>query len=55
MAIKNVYPEGKYFAVSFPNLEEWRAQSKTLSQIVALTVRNMTWTGSASPESLNVD
>src|SRR6202035_4632598 len=55
VAIQNVYPAGKYFSVSFPNLEEWRAQSKTLSQIVALTARNMTWSGSASPESLNVD
>ncbi|HEV2465492.1 MAG TPA: ABC transporter permease [Acidobacteriaceae bacterium] len=55
VAIQNVYPQGKYFASSFPDFEQWRDQSKTLSPIVALTTRRMTWTGYGSPETLRLN
>lgn len=55
VAIQNIYPQGKYFSASYPDFEQWRAQSKTLSQIVAQTSKSMTWTGAASPQRLDVD
>jgi putative ABC transport system permease protein len=55
VAIQNVYPQGEYFSVSYPDFEQLRAQTRTLSQIVATASRNKTWTGSASPERLDID
>lgn len=55
IAIQNVYPQGEYFSVSYPDFEQLRAQSRTFSQIVATASRNKTWTGYASPERLNID
>ncbi|HTZ89095.1 MAG TPA: ABC transporter permease, partial [Alloacidobacterium sp.] len=54
LAIKNVYPQGKYFAASWPDFEQWRDQSKTFSQVVATANNGMTWTGSSTPENLNI-
>jgi len=54
VAIKNVYKQGKYFSASYPDFEQWRAQSKTLSPIVATAFWPMTWTGHGNPENLNV-
>ncbi|HEX5234603.1 MAG TPA: ABC transporter permease [Silvibacterium sp.] len=54
VAIQNVFPQGKYFAASYPDFEQWRAQSKTLSEVVAVTAGPMTWTGSHTPETVNV-
>jgi putative ABC transport system permease protein len=63
VAIENVYPEAKYFSTSFPDFQQWRAQSKTFSYIVVASQSNMTWSGSltgsasgsSSPQNLNVD
>ncbi|MGB0125267.1 MAG: ABC transporter permease, partial [Silvibacterium sp.] len=55
VAIQNVYPQGSYFSVSYPDFEQWRAQSRTFSQIVATASRNMTWSGSGSPDRLDID
>lgn len=55
VAIKNVYPQGKWFASSYPDFEQWRQQSKSLSQLVALTARRMTWTGHGNPEILHLN
>jgi putative ABC transport system permease protein len=57
VAIQNVFPQGKYFANSFGDFEQWRTQSKTMSAMVAFTSRRMTLTGSAAPtpESLDVN
>lgn len=55
VAIRNVYKQGKYFSASYPDFEQWRAQSKTLSPIVATAFWPMTWTGHGNPENLNVD
>lgn len=54
VAIQNVYPQGKWFASSFPDFETWRQRSKSLSQLVALTTRRMTWTGHGNPETLHI-
>jgi hypothetical protein len=55
VAIQNIYPQGKYFSSSFPDFETWRQQSKSLSQLVALTARRMTWTGHGNPETLHLN
>jgi len=55
LAIQNVYPQGSYFSVSYPDFEQLRAQSRTLSQIVATAPRPMTWTGHGNPERLLVE
>jgi predicted permease len=55
VAIQNVYPQGKWFASSFPDFEQWRQQSKSFSQFVALTSRRKTWTGHGNPEILHVN
>lgn len=55
VAIQNVFPQGKWFASSYPDFEQWRAESKSLSQLVALTTRRMTWTGHGDPEILRVN
>jgi predicted permease len=55
VAIQNVYPQAKYFSSSFPDFEQWRAQSKTLSQVVAIFIQRMTWTGSGVPESIDIN
>jgi len=55
LAIKNVYPQGKYFSVSYPDFVQWRDQSRTFSQIVASATRPMTWTGYGNPERLRIE
>lgn len=55
VAIQNVYPQGAYFSASYPDVQLWREQSKTLLPIVAMSPRNMTWVGPARPELLNVN
>jgi putative ABC transport system permease protein len=55
VAIENVYPQGKYFSASYPDFEQWRAQSKVFSPIVATAARQMTWTGHGNPESLSAE
>jgi putative ABC transport system permease protein len=52
LAIQNVYPQGSYFSVSYPDFVQLRAQSRTFSQIVASAPRPMTWTGHGNPERL---
>jgi putative ABC transport system permease protein len=54
VAVKNIYPQGAYFSASYPDFEQWRAQSKTLSQVAAVSGKGMTWTGMGSPQSLDV-
>ena len=55
VAVQNVYPQGKWFASSYPDFDQWRQQSKSLSQLVALTARRMTWTGHGNPEILHLN
>jgi putative ABC transport system permease protein len=55
VAIQNVYPQGKYFSSSFPDFEQWRQQSKSISELVALTARRKTWTGHGNPEILHIN
>jgi putative ABC transport system permease protein len=55
VAIKNVYPQGSWFSVSYPDFVQMRDQSRTLSSLVATASRPMTWTGPSSPERLNIE
>lgn len=55
VAVQNVYPQGKWNASSYPDFEQWRQQSKSLFQLVALTARRMTWTGHGNPEILHLN
>lgn len=54
MAIQNAYPQGSYYAVSYPDFQQWRAQSRDFTQIVAMNQNNSTLTGEGEPQTLNV-
>lgn len=58
VAVQNLYPEGKWFSVSWPDFIAWRAQAKSYSQLVAEMTSPMVWTPSAAesrePQMVNV-
>lgn len=54
VAIQNVYPQGSYFASSWPDFEQWRRQAKSFEKLTATFTVRATWKGPAEPELLNV-
>ena len=54
VAVENVYPQGKYFANSWPDFLQWRSQAKSFTQLAATFTGRSTWTGAAEPQLLNV-
>ena len=42
-AIQNVYPQGKYYAASYPDFEDWRSQAHSFSSLVAFFPNRVTW------------
>ena len=58
VAVQNVYPEGKWFSVSYPDFLAWRTQARSFSQMVAEFTERMTWTpagaGKNEPQMVNV-
>lgn len=58
VGIQNVYPQGSYMAVSWPDFREWRATTKSFSRLVASFPIRATWISpshdSADPEAVNV-
>jgi putative ABC transport system permease protein len=54
VAIQNVYPQGSYFANSWPDFQQWQSQAKSFTQLAATFTVRSTWTGASQPELLNV-
>src|SRR5580704_4208440 len=54
IAIKSVYPQGSYAAVSYPDFEEWQGRVKSFSHFAARFNGHMTWLGKGEPETVNV-
>lgn len=54
MAIKNVYPQESYFAISYPDFLSWRSENKSFTQMVASFPARATWASSAGPETINI-
>jgi putative ABC transport system permease protein len=56
-AIQNVFPQGSYYAASYPDFDEWRSRAHSFSSVVALFRSRATWipTGFGRTESETVD
>jgi predicted permease len=57
VGIQNVFPQGSYYAVSYPDFIEWRAKAHSFSRLVARFSSRATWTPASSgkePETLNM-
>jgi len=58
VGIQNVFPQGSYYAASFPDFLEWRAKARSFSQLVADFSSRSTWNGEsfgqAQPEALSI-
>lgn len=57
MGVQNVFPQGSYYAASYPDYLEWRAKASSFSQLVASFSTRATWNGAAFgaavPEEIN--
>ena len=54
VAVENVYPQGSYFANSWPDFQQWRSQQKTFTHFASTFTVRSTWTGAGEPQLLNV-
>jgi len=58
VGIQNVFPQGSYYAASYPDFLEWRAKARSFSQLVAGFTTRSTWNGEsfghAQPEGLSI-
>ncbi len=54
VAVENVYPQGSYFANSWPDFQQWRNQAKSFTALASSFTTRSTWTGAAEPQLLNV-
>lgn len=58
VGVQNVYPQGSFYAASYPDFIEWRARAGSFSQLVASVPRRATWHGEsfgkAQPETVNL-
>ena len=54
VAVENVYPQGSYFANSWPDFLQWRSQEKSFAELAATFTVRSTWTGAGEPQLLNV-
>lgn len=59
VGVQNVFPQGSFYAASYPDFLEWRAGGRTLSQLVASFPQRATWNpasfGKAEPEAVNTE
>jgi len=45
VGIQNVFPQGNYYAASYPDFLDWRAHATSFSQLVAVAPSRATWNG----------
>src|ERR1700691_5065709 len=54
VAVQNVYPQGSYFANSWPHFQQWRSRQKPFTHFASTFTVRSTWTGAGEPQLLNV-
>jgi predicted permease len=58
VAIQNVFPQGSYYAASYPDFEAWRSQAHSFTSLVALFPSRATWIpsgfGKTESEAVNL-
>jgi putative ABC transport system permease protein len=58
VGIQNVYPQGSYYAVSYPDFLEWRDKAHSFAQLVARSYSLATWVpsgvGKTEPEAVDI-
>ena len=58
VAIQDVYPQGSYYAVSYPDFLEWRDKAHSFAQLVARSYSLATWVpsgfGRTEPENVDI-
>jgi putative ABC transport system permease protein len=56
IGVQNVFPQGNYYAASYPDFIEWRAKATSFSQLVAASPGRAIWNGEsfgkADPEAI---
>jgi predicted permease len=56
IGVQDVFPQGNYYAASYPDFIEWRAKATSFSQLVAVSPGRATWNGEsfgkAEPEAV---
>ena len=56
IGVQNVFPQGNYYAASYPDFIEWRARATSFSHLVAAFPGRATWNGAsfgkAEPEAV---
>ena len=45
IGVQNVFPQGNYYAASYPDFIEWRAKATSFSQLIAASPGSATWNG----------
>jgi predicted permease len=45
IGVQDVYPQGNYYAASYPDFIEWRAKATSFSKLVAATTGRAIWNG----------
>ena len=45
IGVQNVFPQGNYYAASYPDFIEWRAKATSFSQLAAASPGRATWNG----------
>jgi len=58
VGVQNVFPQGSFYAASYPDFLEWRARAGSFSQLAASFSNRATWDGASfgktQPETVNV-
>ena len=59
VGVQNIFPQGSYYAASYPDFVEWRAKATSFTRLVAGSNRRSTWNGEsygkAEPETVSVE
>jgi predicted permease len=57
VGVQNVFPQGSFYAASYPDFMEWRAKANSFTRLVASFSTRATWNGEsfgeAEPETVN--
>ncbi len=58
VGVQNVFPQGSFYAASYPDFLEWRERASSFSQLVASFTTRATWNGESfgrtEPEAVDV-
>jgi predicted permease len=59
VGVQNVFPQGSYYAASYPDFLDWRAKATSFAQMVASFSSRVTWNGAsfghAEPDVVNTE